>query len=164
MASFKKPCYTLIVLARCAPRQKLTTTIALASVRQISISSKSNCKFTNKCNRINYICIMQLQYSFIIPVYNRPNEIQELLESFEALQGDISYEIVIVEDGSSETSKQVVDAFSKRLNISYYFKENSGPGDSRNYGMQKAKGNYFIILDSDCILPKTYLVEVKKSL
>ena len=107
---------------------------------------------------------MQLQYSFIIPVYNRPNEIQELLESFEALQGDISYEIVIVEDGSSETSKQVVDSFSKSLNISYYFKENSGPGDSRNYGMQKAKGNYFIILDSDCILPKTYLVEVKKSL
>ena len=107
---------------------------------------------------------MQLQYSFIIPVYNRPNEIQELLESFEALQGDISYEIVIVEDGSSETSKQVVDTFSKSLNISYYFKENSGPGDSRNYGMQKAKGNYFIILDSDCILPKTYLVEVKKSL
>ena len=107
---------------------------------------------------------MQLQYSFIIPVYNRPNEIQELLESFEALQGDISYEIVIVEDGSSETSKQVVDTFSKSLNISYYFKENSGPGDSRNYGMKKAKGNYFIILDSDCILPKTYLVEVKKSL
>ena len=107
---------------------------------------------------------MQLQYSFIIPVYNRPNEIQELLESFEALQGDISYEIVIVEDGSSETSKQVVDTFSKSLNISYYFKENSGPGDSRNYGMQKAKGNYFIILDSDCILPKTYLLEVKKSL
>ncbi|SHI82545.1 glycosyltransferase [Algibacter luteus] len=107
---------------------------------------------------------MQLQYSFIIPVYNRPNEIQELLESFEALQGDISYEIVIVEDGSSETSKQVVDTFSKSLNISYYFKENSGPGDSRNYGMKKAKGNYFIILDSDCILPKTYLVEVKKNL
>jgi glycosyltransferase involved in cell wall biosynthesis len=107
---------------------------------------------------------MQLQYSFIIPVYNRPNEIQELLESFEALQGDIFYEIVIVEDGSSETSKQVLDTFSKSLNISYYFKENSGPGDSRNYGMKKAKGNYFIILDSDCILPKTYLVEVKKSL
>jgi len=107
---------------------------------------------------------MQLQYSFIIPVYNRPDEIQELLESFEALEGDIDHEIVIVEDGSSKTSKQIVEAFNNKLNISYYFKENSGPGDSRNFGMHHAKGNYFIILDSDCILPKHYLLEVDKSL
>ncbi|MGB5418121.1 glycosyltransferase [Algibacter sp.] len=107
---------------------------------------------------------MQLQYSFIIPVYNRPDEIQELLESFEALNGTIDYEIVIIEDGSTKTSKQVVDTFSNKLNISYFFKENSGPGDSRNFGMQNAKGNYFIILDSDCILPPTYLLEADKSL
>ncbi|SFD29290.1 glycosyltransferase [Algibacter pectinivorans] len=107
---------------------------------------------------------MQLQYSFIIPVYNRPDEIQELLQSFEALKGNIDFEIVIVEDGSTQTSKAVVDTFSNKLNISYYFKENSGPGDSRNYGMQQAKGNYFIILDSDCILPENYLLEADKSL
>ncbi|WP_298343294.1 glycosyltransferase [uncultured Algibacter sp.] len=107
---------------------------------------------------------MQLQYSFIIPVYNRPDEIQELLESFNALDGAIPFEIVIVEDGSTKTSKAVVETFSNKLNISYYFKENSGPGDSRNFGMQQAKGNYFIILDSDCILPKDYLVAANKSL
>ncbi len=107
---------------------------------------------------------MQLQYSFIIPVYNRPDEIQELLESFDALDGAIPFEIVIVEDGSTKTSKTVVETFSNKLNISYYFKENSGPGDSRNFGMQHAKGNYFIILDSDCILPKNYLVAANKSL
>ena len=107
---------------------------------------------------------MQLQYSFIIPVYNRPDEIQELLESFEALKGDIPFEIVIVEDGSTKTSKEIVDTFNDKLNISYFFKENSGPGDSRNFGMQHAQGNYFIILDSDCILPSSYLVEADKSL
>jgi len=107
---------------------------------------------------------MPLQYSFIIPVYNRPDEIQELLQSFEALEGDMSYEIVIVEDGSTKTSKDVVETLNKKLNISYFFKENSGPGDSRNFGMKHAKGNYFIILDSDCILPTSYLIEVEKSL
>ncbi|MFY0712834.1 glycosyltransferase [Seonamhaeicola sp. NFXS20] len=107
---------------------------------------------------------MQLQYSFIIPVYNRPDEIKELLQSFKELQTNTTFEIVIVEDGSSITSKKVVELFNERLNISYYFKENSGPGDSRNYGMQKAKGNYFIILDSDVILPQNYLTEVEKSL
>ena len=107
---------------------------------------------------------MQLQYSFIIPVYNRPDEIQELLESFEALKGDIPFEIVIVEDGSTKTSKEIVDTFNDKLNISYFFKENSGPGDSRNFGMQHAQGNYFIILDSDVIVPKEYLSEVKKAL
>ena len=107
---------------------------------------------------------MPLQYSFIIPVYNRPDEIQELLESFQALDGHIDFEIVIVEDGSTKTSKTIAEAFHKTLNISYFFKDNSGPGDSRNFGMQHAKGNYFIILDSDCILPKHYLTAVEKSL
>lgn len=107
---------------------------------------------------------MSLQFSFIIPVYNRPDEIQELLQSFVTLDGDIGYEIVIVEDGSIKSSKEVVSEYQDQLNISYYFKENSGPGDSRNYGMQHAKGNYFIILDSDCVLPKQYLLEVHKSL
>lgn len=107
---------------------------------------------------------MQLQFSFIIPVYNRPDEVEELLQSFSDLDTKTDYEIVIVEDGSSLPSKAVIERFKNTLNISYFFKENSGPGDSRNYGMQHAKGNYFIILDSDCILPKNYLNEVENSL
>jgi len=103
-------------------------------------------------------------FSFIIPVFNRPNEIEELLQSMTNLDYDKAYEIVIIEDGSNETSKSVVDKFSKQLSINYYFKENSGPGDSRNYGMQLAKGDYFLILDSDIILPSNYLKEVEVAL
>ena len=107
---------------------------------------------------------MKINFSFIIPVFNRPDEIQELLQSFVELKTNLDYEIVIVEDGSRLDSKQVVEVFTSKLNISYFFKENSGPGDSRNFGMKHAKGNYFIILDSDCILPSNYLNEVIKSL
>ena len=101
----------------------------------------------------------QLSFSFIIPVYNRPDEIKELLDSFLKIPGN--YEIVIVEDGSTEPSENVIQQYKEKLNISYYYKENTGPGDSRNFGMRKAKGNYFIILDSDVLLPSNYLVEVK---
>lgn len=100
---------------------------------------------------------MKLNYSFVIPVYNRPDEIKELLDSFVKLDFDQAFEIVIVEDGSSITSEKVVESFNDRLNIIYHYKPNSGPGDSRNFGMRKATGNYFIILDSDCILPPSYL-------
>lgn len=99
-------------------------------------------------------------FSFIVPVYNRPDEIRELLQSFSELEGEFKYEIVIIEDGSSETSEYVVNSFNDRLNISYYFKKNTGPGDSRNFGMKNAKGDYFIILDSDVLLPPNYLIEV----
>ncbi|UII75599.1 glycosyltransferase [Flagellimonas sp. HMM57] len=107
---------------------------------------------------------MNLNFSIIVPVYNRPEEIRELLESLEKQNFEEDYEIVIVEDGSLERSEHIVESFQESLSISYYYKENSGPGDSRNYGMEKAKGNYFIILDSDCILPRQYLSEVKKEL
>jgi len=113
---------------------------------------------------LTYFCVMTIEFSFIIPVYNRPNEIEELLQSFSKLNGAIPFEIVIVEDGSTLTSKHVICKYDNNLNISYYFKSNSGPGDSRNFGMTKAKGNYFIILDSDCLLPSNYLIEVKHSL
>lgn len=103
---------------------------------------------------------MQIHYSFIIPVFNRPQEIAELLESFLQLKYDRPYEIVIIEDGSTEPSQEVIFKYEALLNISYYSKSNSGPGDSRNFGMRKAKGNYFIILDSDCILPSDYLITV----
>jgi GT2 family glycosyltransferase len=102
--------------------------------------------------------------SFIIPVYNRPQEIKELLISFKNLQGSKDFEIVIVEDGSNLDSKKIINFFKEELNISYYFKDNSGPGDSRNFGMRKAKGNYFIILDSDCILPEDYMLSLMSNL
>lgn len=102
--------------------------------------------------------------SIIIPVYNRPNEIKDLLESLMISVYNKEYEIVIVEDGSSINCREEIEKFNDKLNISYYFKENSGPGDSRNYGMKVAKGDYFIIFDSDCIIPKQYLSEVEKEL
>lgn len=107
---------------------------------------------------------MQIEISIIVPVYNRPEEVRELLQSLQNQETKKDFEVVIVEDGSTESSEDVVELYRDALQISYYFKENSGPGDSRNFGMKKAKGNYFIILDSDCILPPQYLVEVHKEL
>ncbi|WP_291965312.1 glycosyltransferase [Maribacter sp.] len=107
---------------------------------------------------------MNLSFSFIIPVYNRPNEIKELLDSLRLQTYDNIFEVVIVEDGSTISSEEVIGDYVDYLAISYYKKPNSGPGDSRNYGMARAKGNYFIVLDSDCILPPQYLVKVEKSL
>ena len=107
---------------------------------------------------------MELTYSFIIPVYNRPDEIEELLQSMVAITHDKLFEIVIIEDGSTMTSEHIVARFSDQLQISYYYKNNTGPGDSRNFGMKKAKGNFFIILDSDVIMPSNYLEEVHQFL
>lgn len=109
---------------------------------------------------VTFVDMDILSFSFIIPVFDRPEEVRELLESFVNLEGNFNYEIVIIEDGSKDTSEAVINNFKAQLNISYYYKKNSGPGDSRNYGMKKAKGNYFIILDSDVILPANYLTEV----
>ncbi|NNK60329.1 MAG: glycosyltransferase [Flavobacteriaceae bacterium] len=102
--------------------------------------------------------------SFIIPVFNRPDEISELLQSFSQLKSAKQFEIVIVEDGSTIASDKVIEEYKEQLSIRYMVKENSGPGDSRNYGMSHAKGQYFIILDSDCILPGNYLENVLESL
>tara|TARA_Y100000385_G_C13078934_1_gene632872 strand:- start:1334 stop:2344 length:1011 start_codon:yes stop_codon:yes gene_type:complete len=103
-------------------------------------------------------------FSFIIPVFNRPEEVRELLESFCALDVPNTFEVVIVEDGSTLDSKLIVDNFMDRLNISYYTKPNTGPGHSRNFGMERAKGRYFIILDSDCMVPPQYLRAVLSKL
>lgn len=105
-----------------------------------------------------------MYFSFIIPVYNRPDEIDELLQSLVHQTYTNDFEIVVVEDGSTVSCKDVVNKYINQLNVSYYFKKNSGPGDSRNYGMTVAKGDYFIILDSDCIIPENYLTEVGKFL
>jgi glycosyltransferase involved in cell wall biosynthesis len=103
---------------------------------------------------------MMLQFSFIIPVYNRPHEIKELLESFKALTTSDAFEIVIIEDGSTLCCSEIVTNYKDVLDISYHQKPNTGPGDSRNFGMGLAKGNYFIILDSDVLLPPYYLEHV----
>ena len=103
---------------------------------------------------------MNVKYSFIVPVYNRPNEIKELLESFLVMQVSSTYEIVIVEDGSTISSEEVISEYASKLNILYLKKQNTGPGDSRNYGMQSANGSFFLILDSDVVMPPHYLLAV----
>lgn len=108
--------------------------------------------------------ITRMLFSFIIPVYNRPDEIDELLQSLTQLSFQYAFEIVIIEDGSTIKCNQIVEKYKDKLDISYFFKSNSGPGDSRNFGMRNAKGDYFIILDSDCIIPKDYLQKVSDSL
>ena len=107
---------------------------------------------------------MKLLFSIIIPVYNRPNEIDELLESLTKQDFSEDFEVLIIEDGSTIKSDVIVEKYKSKLNIKYFFKENTGAGASRNFGMQQASGNYFIILDSDVIVPKHYLSEVKQTL
>jgi glycosyltransferase involved in cell wall biosynthesis len=107
---------------------------------------------------------LKVSFSIIIPVYNRPNEIDELLESLTKQDLSHDFEVLIIEDGSTIKSDIIVEKYKSQLNIKYFFKENTGAGASRNFGMQRASGNYFIILDSDVIVPTEYLSEVKKAL
>lgn len=102
-------------------------------------------------------------YSIIIPVYNRPDEVDELLESL-TLQDFKNFEILIIEDGSEKDCKGVIEKYQSQLDIKYYFKENTGQGFSRNYGFQKAKGDYFIVFDSDCLIPPNYFSTVDQFL
>lgn len=103
-----------------------------------------------------------MRYSVIIPVYNRPDEVDELLQSL-TRQSFKDFEVIIVEDGSSVPCKNVADRYQDILNIRYYSKPNSGPGQTRNYGAERSRGEYLIILDSDCILPEDYFQEVEKN-
>lgn len=104
-----------------------------------------------------------MRYSVIIPVYNRPEEVDELLHSL-TKQTYKSFEVVIVEDGSDQPAEHIVEKYTDQLDISYYFKENSGQGFSRNYGFKRANGDYFVVFDSDCIIPKHYFESVNKRL
>lgn len=104
-----------------------------------------------------------MKYSIIIPVYNRPEEVNELLESL-TLQTVKDFEVIVVEDGSKNPCKAVCDKFSENLDLKYFSKDNSGPGPSRNFGVNKAQGEYVIILDSDCVLPQGYLEAVDAEL
>ena len=96
---------------------------------------------------------MKLQFSIIIPVFNRPQEIEELLQSLTKQTFENNFEVLIIEEGSTLKSDEIASKYSKELNLKYFFKENSGAGASRNFGMQRTSGNYFIIFDSDCIIP-----------
>ena len=102
-------------------------------------------------------------FSIVIPLYNRPDEIKELLASL-SQQTYTSFEVIIVEDGSSKPAKHIVQSFSSRLDIHYFEKKNEGQGFARNYGFERAKGDYFIVFDSDIIVPSGYLEVVKRSI
>ena len=102
-------------------------------------------------------------FSIIVPVYNRPQEVEELVESL-ADQTDKDFELVIVEDGSTIPCKAQIDSRQGNLNIKYYHKSNEGRSIARNYGMDRADGDFFIFVDSDCILPPDYIESLKKSL
>ena len=102
-------------------------------------------------------------FSIIIPVYNRPQEVDELLESL-CTQTFNDFEVVVVEDGSTEKCEEVCQKYTNRLTLHYHFKPNSGPGPSRNYGAERSRGEYLIILDSDVIVPEHYLEIVKSEL
>ena len=104
-----------------------------------------------------------MRYSVIIPVYNRPDEVDELLKSL-TTQHFTDFEVIVVEDGSSVSCKEIVDRYTDKLDIKYFLKSNSGPGQSRNYGAERSEGEYLIILDSDVILPEGYFDAVEKEL
>ncbi len=104
-----------------------------------------------------------MKYSIIIPVFNRPDEVDELLVSL-CQQTVKDFEVLIVEDGSQYDCKAVIGKYTDRLDIKYFMKANSGPGQSRNYGAERAQGDYLIILDSDVVLPDDYLQAVNQEL
>lgn len=104
-----------------------------------------------------------MKYSLIIPVYNRPDEVDELLESL-TTQTFTDFEVIVVEDGSTRPCRDVVEKYTGRMAVRYFMKPNSGPGQTRNYGAERAEGEFLIVLDSDCILPPGYLQAVEDEL
>ena len=104
-----------------------------------------------------------MMFSIIIPVYNRPDEVDELLDSL-TRQTVKDFEVVIVEDGSVVSCRRVCDKYEAKLDIQYFEKANSGPGQSRNYGVERAHGDYVLILDSDVVLPEGYIAAVSAEL
>lgn len=104
-----------------------------------------------------------MNYSIIVPVYNRPDEVDELLESL-THQVFRNFEVVIVEDGSDKRCDEVCNRYKNLLPLRYYYKKNSGPGNSRNFGVDYANGDYVIILDSDVVVPPHYLSAIDEEL
>ena len=104
-----------------------------------------------------------MKYSIIVPVFNRPDEVDELLESL-VNQEEKDFEVIIVEDGSQIPCEDVCRKYADQLTLRYFMKPNSGPGQSRNYGAERAEGEYLLILDSDVVLPNGYLKAVSDEL
>jgi glycosyltransferase involved in cell wall biosynthesis len=104
-----------------------------------------------------------MRFSIIIPVFNRPDELRELLFSL-TKQTYTNFEVIVVEDGSRDKADGVVNAFANQLDIRYFFKENSGQGFTRNYGFERARGDYFVIFDSDALIPPHYFAAVNQRL
>lgn len=104
-----------------------------------------------------------MKYSIIIPVFNRPDEVDELLQSL-CGQTVKDFEVLVVEDGSQRDCRAVTEKYADKLRVRYFMKPNSGPGQSRNYGADQAEGDHLIILDSDVVLPTGYLEAVDKGL
>lgn len=104
-----------------------------------------------------------MKYSIIVPVFNRPDEVDELLESL-VNQEEKDFEVIIVEDGSQIPCEDVCHKYADQLTLRYFMKSNSGPGQSRNYGAERAEGEYLLILDSDVVLPNGYLKAVNDEL
>lgn len=102
-------------------------------------------------------------FSIIIPLYNRPDEIKELLHSLLS-QTYQDFEVIIVEDGSTRPAKHIIERYADRLDVKYFFKENKGQGMARNYGFERAKGDFFIVFDSDILVPADYLQKVKDAI
>jgi glycosyltransferase involved in cell wall biosynthesis len=102
-------------------------------------------------------------FSIIIPLYNRPQEIKELLETL-TLQTYKQFEVLVIEDGSVDDAADIVKSFSDKLNVKYFVKNNEGQGFTRNFGFERAKGDYFVIFDSDCLIPENYLQIVNDAL
>ena len=102
-------------------------------------------------------------FSIIIPLYNRPQEIDELLHTL-TQQSYTQFEVLVVEDGSKKDAKSIVEGYQNQLDVKYYYKENEGQGFSRNYGFARANGDFFIVFDSDCLIPADYLETVKNYL
>ena len=106
----------------------------------------------------------QPRFSFIVPVYNREDEVRDLLESL-LTQTDKNFEVVIVEDGSTLRCEEVCrEAKSKGLDVRYIYKDNEGRSIARNVGMENARGDYFIFVDSDCVIPQDYVAKVSARL
>ena len=107
-----------------------------------------------------------MKYSIIIAVYNRLEEVKELLESAEKLEGDRRlFELLFVDDGSKDGFKEFIEQYhsASGLQIRAIYQQNQGPGAARNYGMSKAQGEYFIFVDSDCMFPPQWLAEIEKA-
>ena len=99
------------------------------------------------------------KYSVIIPVYNRVDEVEDLLASL-SVQTASNFEVIIVEDGSTDPCKDTVEKYRNKLDVKYFYKENEGRSIARNYGMEHAAGNYFIFFDSDCVIPNNYFAKL----